>query len=181
MEKNVYAQAGVSSEVFTSSGSSSLDASLRNDMAFMMLLANKFAFYITNLINTKFSNSNVSFKYTILPVTYHNYDKFVDTSFKLVGSGYSFLMPAIALGLSQKDLGNLKDLENNILKLGEKLIPPSTSYTQTGDGTSKGDGTEKEEGKTGGPVETDINEGGRPSKEDGEKADTTLKTEEARK
>ena len=178
MEKNVYAQAGVSSEIFTSSGSSSLDASLRNDMAFMMLLANKFASYITNLLNRKFSNSNVSFKYIILPITYHNYDKFVDTSFKLVGSGYSFLMPAVALGLSQKDLGNLKDLENNILKLGEKLIPPSTSYTQSGDGTSNGDSPE-EEGKAGEPVVTDIDEGGRPSKEEGEKADTTLQKEKS--
>jgi hypothetical protein len=90
----------VSSEIFTSSGSSSLDASLRNDMAFMMILGNKFSAYITNLLNRKFSNSNVTFKYTILPITYHNYDKFADTSFKLVGSGYSFLMPALALGLS---------------------------------------------------------------------------------
>ena len=178
MEKNVYAQAGVSSEIFTSSGSSSLDASLRNDMAFMMLLANKFASYITNLLNRKFSNSNISFKYIILPITYHNYDKFVDTSFKLVGSGYSFLMPAVALGLSQKDLGNLKDLENNILKLGEKLIPPSTSYTQSGDGTSNGDNP-KEESETGEPVVTDIDEGGRPSKEEGEKADTTLQKEKS--
>jgi hypothetical protein len=177
MEKNIYAQAGVSSEIFTSSGSSSLDASLRNDMAFMMLLANKFSAYISNLLNRKFSNSNITFKYTILPVTYHNYDKFVDTSFKLVGSGYSFLMPAIALGLSQKDLGNLKDLENNILKLGEKLIPPSTSYTQTSDGTSTEGGPE--EGQTGDPVDTNIDEGGRPSKEDGEKADTTLKKEKS--
>ena len=177
MERNVYAQAGVSSEIFTSSGSSTLDASLRNDMAFMMLLANKFAAYISNLLNRKFSNSNITFKYIILPVTYHNYDKFVDTSFKLVGSGYSFLMPAIALGLSQKDLGNLKDLENNILKLGEKLIPPSTSYTQTSDGTSS-EGN-PEEGKTGEPVDTNIDEGGRPSKEDSQKADTTLKKEKS--
>jgi hypothetical protein len=72
MEKNIYAQAGVSSEIFTSSGSASLEASLRNDMAFMMLLANKFSGYVTNLLNRKFSNSNVTFKYTILPVTYHN-------------------------------------------------------------------------------------------------------------
>ena len=178
MEKNIYAQAGVSSEIFTSSGSSSLDASIRNDMAFMMILANKFAAYVTNLLNSKFSNSNVLFKYIILPVTYHNYDKFVDTSFKLVGSGYSFLMPALALGLSQKDLGNLKDLENNILKLGEKLIPPSTSYTQSGDGTSNDDSSE-EDGTTGKPVETDIDQGGRPSKEDGEKADTTLQKEKS--
>jgi hypothetical protein len=90
-------------------------------------------------------------------------------------------MPALAFGLSQKDFGNLKDLENNVLKLGEKLKPPSTSYTQSGDGTSEGEKPEDEEGATGEPVETNIDEGGRPSKEEGEKADTTLQTEEARK
>jgi hypothetical protein len=184
MEKNVYAQAGVSSEIFTSSGSSSLDASLRNDMAFMMLLANKFAFYVTNLLNRKFSNSNVTFKYIILPVTYHNYDKFVDTSHKLVGSGYSFLMPAIAFGLSQRDLGNIKDLENEVLKLGEKLIPPSTSYTQsTSDkdgGKSSEDDKPDEEGNAGTPAKTDVDAGGRPKKEEGEKADTTVTTQESR-
>ena len=178
MEKNIYAQAGVSSEIFTSSGSSSLEASLRNDLAFMMLLGNKFSAYITNLLNHKFSNSNVTFKYTILPITYHNYDKFADTSFKLVGSGYSFLMPALAFGLSQKDLGNIKDLENNVLKLGEKLIPPSTSYTQSGDGTSEEEATDKD-GKTGKPVKTDVDQGGRPKKEEGEKADKTLEKEKS--
>ena len=175
MEKNIYAQAGVSSEVFTSSGSSSLDASLRNDMAFMMLLANKFSAYITNLLNRKFSNGNINFKYIIFPITYHNYDKFADTSFKLVGSGYSFLMPALAVGLSQRDLGNLKDLENNVLKLGEKLIPPSTSYTQGAkEGDDKSDNVEDKK-----PVVTDIDVGGRPGKEDSEKADTTLKKDKS--
>lgn len=180
MEKNVYAQAGVSGEVFTSSGSSSLNAALQNDTAFMMLLANKFAVYVTNLLNRKFSNGNISFKYTIFPITYHNYDKFADASFKLVGSGYSFLMPAMALGLSQKDLVNIKDLENKVLLLGEKLIPPSTSYTQTtsedGDGTSK-DGDSGDNGDK--PVDTNPDQGGRPSKEEGDKADTTLEKEKS--
>jgi hypothetical protein len=83
----------------------------------------------------------------------------------------------------------LKDLENNVLKLGEKMIPPSTSYTQSasdpaeeedGDGTSTDEEPENK-GETGEPVKTDIDEGGRPKKEEGEKADTTLQTEEARK
>lgn len=183
MEKNIYAQAGVSSEIFTSSGSSSLSTSLRNDIAFMMVLANKFAGYVTNLLNRKFSNSNVSFQYKILPVSYHDYDKFVDTSHKLVGSGYSLLMPAMALGLSQKDFLNLKDLENEVLKVGSKLIPPSTSYTQSsqpadGDGTSDGEDADGNQ-QTGKPVVTDQNPGGRPSKEEGEKADKTLEKEKS--
>lgn len=175
MERNIYAQAGVSSEIFSSSGSFSLDASLRNDTAFMMHFARKQAAYVTSLLNRKFSNSNVTFKYIIFPVTHHNYEKFADTSFKLVGSGYSFLMPAMALGLSQKDLGNLKDLENDVLKLREKMLPLLTSYTQSGDGTSDGEGA-KEKGS---PVVTDKDQGGRPNKEDKEKADTTLRQEKS--
>jgi hypothetical protein len=58
-----------------------------------------------------------------------------------------------------------------VLKLGEKLIPPSTSYTQsTSDkdgGKSSEDDKPDEEGKTGEPVETDVDAGGRPKKEEG--------------
>ena len=184
MERNIYSQAGVSNEIFTSSGSSTLDASLRNDLAYMMYFGNKFSNYVTNLLNRKFSNGNITFKYTILPISWHNYDKFADASFKLVGSGYSFLMPALAMGLSQRDFGNIKDLENDVLKLGEKMIPPSTSYTQTEPGkggeepSKEGDSKKAADGK---PVKTDTSEGGRPKKEDGEKADTTIKKEKSQK
>jgi hypothetical protein len=43
------------------------------------------------------------------------------------------LLPAIALGINQRDLSNLKDLENDVLKLREKLIPLMSSYTQSGE------------------------------------------------
>ena len=118
----------------------------------MMILANKFSLFITNLVNRLFANSNINFKYTILPITYYNDDKYADSAFKLAGSGYSFLLPSIAMGISQKELGNVKDLENNVLKLGEKLIPLVSSYTQTA-------------------------EGGRPVKEQGEKAPKTIQNE----
>jgi hypothetical protein len=94
-----------------------------------MYLANKFARFVTNVVNDNFANSNISFKYTILPVTHQNEAKYIDTGFKLASSGYSLLVPALAQGFSQKDLVNLKDLENDVLKLNDKLIPPSNSFT----------------------------------------------------
>ena len=176
MENNIYAQGATSSQIFNAEGSVGLEAGIRNNIAFMMIFANKAAGYVTNVVNRKFSNSNVSFKYTILPISIHNYDKFADSSFKLAGSGYSFLMPALAMGLSQRDFGNLKDLENNLLKLGEKMIPPASSYTQ-----SNGEGEGKDaDGENKKAVETDVDEGGRPNKPDGEKADETVRTTEAR-
>ena len=184
MENNIYSQGATSSQIFNAEGSVGLEAGVRSNISFMMIFANKAAAYITNVLNRKFGNSNVTFKYTILPISQHNYDKYADITFKLVGSGYSFLMPALALGLTQRDLGNLKDLENNVLKLGEKLIPPSTSYTQSASGEDGGksseDGKPDEEGKTGEPVKTDVDAGGRPNKEEGQKADTTIKSEESR-
>ena len=156
IEKNIYAQAGVSGQIFSSTGSSTLDASIKNDIALMMYLANKFSRFITNSINRIYGNTNITFKYQILPVSIHNMDKFVDQSFKLSGSGYSYLLPVVALGLSQRDIVSLKELENDVLNLGEKLIPLSSSYTQSGD-----------------------NAVGRPKLDDSEKAEKTIKNEES--
>lgn len=156
IEKNIYAQAGVSGQIFSSTGSSTLDASVKNDIALMMYLANKFSRFITNSINRIYGNTNITFKYQILPVSIHNMDKFIDQSFKLSGSGYSYLLPVVALGLSQRDIVNLKELENDVLKLGEKLIPLSSSYTQSSD-----------------------NPTGRPKLDDNEKAEKTIKNEES--
>lgn len=173
MEQNIYAQAGVTGQIFASTGSSSLETSLNNDLALMMYLANKFSRFITNLLNDIFGNGNITFKYTIMPISYYNAVDFADASFKLVGSGYSALMPALAFGLTQKDLVSIKDLENDVLKLGDKLKPLMSSYTQTADGNSKeGDSKEK-------PVETDVDEGGRPKKKEDEKADKTHQNEES--
>lgn len=181
IEKNIYSQAGVSGELFAASGGSTLEASLRNDLAYMMYFANKFSHYITTLLNSRFSNSNISFNYSILPVSWHNQNKYVDTTFKLASSGYSLLLPALALGLSQKDFGNLKDLENELLKLGDKMVPPSTSYTQTEKDSGK-DSTNADSSKT---VVSNgngtSNEGGRPRMEDEQKADSTVAKEKSQK
>lgn len=160
VEKNIYAQAGVSSQLFASTGSSTLDASIKNDISLMMYLANKFARFVTFAVNKVYSNSNVNFKYTILPVSLHNMDKFVDLGFKLGGSGYSYLAPAVAMGFSQRDLVNLKELENDVLKLDEKLIPLSSAYTQSANGSNS-------------------NKVGRPELDDSEKSEKTIKNEES--
>ena len=65
--------------------------------------------------------------------------------------------PALAQGFTQRDLVNVKDLENDVLNLTEKLIPPQTAFTQ--DGESGGNG--------------------RPTKETGEKKDKTLENEKS--
>ena len=155
MVQNIYDQAGVSKELFAASGSSSLDKSIKNDTALMMVLGNKYSDFLTNLINMLYANSNVNFKYTILPITWYNEKEYVEESFKLAGMGYSFLIPSMALGLTQRDLVNIKMLENDVLKLDKILIPLQTAYTQTAESA------------------------GRPAKEGTEQSPKTIKNKES--
>lgn len=129
---NIYAEAGSSSQLFGTDSNLSLSTSITNDMALMMVLARKIDNVITFIINQRFGNANVSFTYKILPISYYNQNDYVDTSLKMANSGYSFLLPALAMDISQRELNNLKDLENDVLKLKEKLLPLSTSYTESG-------------------------------------------------
>ena len=169
MKQNIYSQAGVSGEIFAATGGNTTETSIKYDTAIMMYLANKFARFITNIVNENFANSNISFKYTILPITHQNDAKYIDSCYKLATAGYSLALPALAQGFSQRDLVNLKDLENDVLKLGEKLIPPKTSFNSSGD----------EQGAKGGMTGEGGENGGRPNKSEDEKKDQTIKNEES--
>lgn len=143
--KHIYQEAGTSNQLFTSESNLTLEYSVKNDLSLMMPFVEKMSNFLTNIINTLYGNSSVSFKYEILPITYYNEDKYIDQSFKLAQSGYSLLLPAAALGVSQKDLINLKDLENDYLELSEKLLPLKSSYTQSGsEADDKGGAPEKD-------------------------------------
>ena len=164
LQQNIYTQAGVSGQVFSSTGSATLETSVKNDAALMMYLANKIARFVTFLVNEQYGNSKIQFKYTFLPVTYYNEEKYVSEAFKLASSGYSFLVPAVAMGINQKDLGNLKDLENDVLELDEKLLPLSSSYTQSGSDSASSQ------------PKKDI---GRPRKDQEDKKSTTIEKEDS--
>jgi hypothetical protein len=98
----------------------------------------------------------------------------MDNYFKLAGSGYSYILPAIAQGFSQSDLTNIKTLENDVLKLQEVLIPLSSAYTQS----ANGDNPEGEKGND--ESEAPTEEGGRPQKEDLEKTEKTIQNKESK-
>lgn len=134
MRANVYSTAGVSAQLFSAVGNLATEASVDNDIALMMTLAEKYSIFVTNLLNKNFGNTNFGFKYMILPVSWYNYRKYAEDAFKMATAGYSLLVPAVAMGFSQFDLQNLKGLENDLLKLGDILIPLQTSFTQPGEG-----------------------------------------------
>jgi hypothetical protein len=129
---HIYSESGSSPQLFGTESNLSLETSINNDMALMMTFARKLDKLMTYIINDTFGNSNISFKYTILPITFYNEQKYIDETLKMANSGYSFVLPALAMGLSQRELGNIKDLENDVLGLKEKLVPLSTAYTEPG-------------------------------------------------
>lgn len=159
MLQNIYSNTGVSPQIFSSTGSSTLEQSIDNDISYAMVLANKFSTFVSSIIDRFCGNGNISFKYNILPVSQYNQQKYVDLMYKLANSGYSFLMPAIAGDLSQKDLVNIKNLENKVLKLSELLVPLSSAYT--------------------GGAQASDSSAGRPELEEKDKSDKTIKNEES--
>lgn len=148
MMQTIFSEAGVSGEMFASTSNLTIDYSIKTHISLMMILARKYARFLTNIINSIYQNSNISFSYAFLPVAEHNTKDYIDETFKLASSGYSYLLPAIALGFSQKQIIDLKDLENKVLKLEEKFVPLQSSYTQSASGANTSvavDGTEKAE------------------------------------
>ena len=171
MLQNVYAEAGTSSQIFAPTGSQAIEVSIKNDMSLMMILGNKYSRFITYILNQLFSNGNINFTYSILPINYYNQSDYITDALKLAQSGYSFLLPAIGLGLSQRDLVNLKSLENDTLKLSEILIPLASSYTQSSNPSGDTSG-----GKV---VDGEVKTPGAPEKQLEDKAKKTIQNKDA--
>lgn len=146
MMQTIFSEAGVSGEMFASTSNLTISYSVSTHISLMMVLARKYARFLTNIVNSIYQNSNVSFSYSFLPVAEHNTKDYIDEAFKLASSGYSYLLPAVAQGFSQRQVIDLKDLENNVLELEKHFIPLQSSYTQSSNGKSSG----TEENKAGG-------------------------------
>lgn len=158
VSQNIYRNAGVSSEVFAATGNMALSHSLNNDLAFVMAMANKFGRFFTNIINRLYGNGLVNFKYMFMPISYYNTKEYIDSTYKEATAGYSFFLPALAMGMSQKDIYSIKQVENELLDLTNVLKPLKTSYTDTGEGGG---------------------EGGRPTKEETQKSNKTIENIES--
>ena len=153
----IYKQAGVSPQLFSLTGNVATEMSIQKDGALAMYMANKFANFFTNLINGLYKNEEISFKYEFLSISYFNEKEYVENSFKLASSGYSLLLPALALGMTQSDLANVKVLENSVLKLDKLLKPLQSAYTQS-----------------------NSSSGGAPTKKESEKSERTLSNEKSK-
>ena len=158
MLRNIYAQSSTTSELFIPDSSQSVLTSIRKDISLMMVLARKYNIFVAAIINKLFKNTVVHFDYQILPTTIYTQSEYITDTFKLAQSGYSYILPALAAGLSQRNFCSVKDLENEVLGLRDRLLPLQSAYTQSA---------------------KDNNEAGAPEKTTEEKAATTIVKEDS--
>ena len=166
MIQNIYSNAGASSQIFSSTNSGTLKSSINFNISIIMVLVEKIETCIGEVINSIFGDKSIRFRYMFLPVGILNKEEYITRTLKMASSGYSFLLPAIAEGFSQEEIGCLKDLENNIIGLNEKLIPLGNSYTQS-------NGAKESESPTDGKT-------GRPEALDDKQSDKTIQNKESK-
>lgn len=172
MSQNIYDNAGVSKQLFSSSGNLATADSINNDIALVSVLSHEFSNFLTNLLNNRFGSTSVSFKYDILPISLYNRSTYITDAFKLAQSGYSYLLPGMALGFSQRDIIDIKVLENKVLDLGKELLPLGSSYTASTPAKSINNETTKTLEEQG--------EAGAPQLPNEEKSDQTIKNIESK-
>ena len=80
--------------------------------------------------------------------------------------GFSKIVPQVALGVKQRYIESLNTFENEVLNLGERMVPLQSSHTMS----SKAN--ESENSKTSKDVESTP--AGRPEKDQSEKQDSTV-------
>ena len=141
MVQNIFHEAGATSQVFATNNSQAAKLSLENDTALMMTLAEQFEIFIAKIVTAVFGGPHLDFTYKILPVTLHNYQNYMSTALQAASSGFSYIIPAVAMGISQRELVDIKTLENSILELEDILKPLATAFTQTaGDSSDSSSG-----------------------------------------
>ena len=129
-------------------GSQTILISIKKDISVMMILARKFQAFLTRVINSVFEEPNVYYSYTILPISLYTQSDYITDAFKLAQSGYSYLIPGVALGIDQKQLISAKDLENNLLDVSNIFIPLQSAYTQSASSEGPGRPALKQEEKS---------------------------------
>ena len=171
IEKTIYSEAGVSKQVFAADGNLSLEKSIQNDLSLMMYLANSYSVWLSYILNERFGDNKIKFTAKILPVSYYNEEYYISKTLQMAQFGFSFLLPSLSLGINQSEITDLKNLEIDLLKLNEKLVPLQSSYNQSG----KADSSSSSINTTPNIEENKQNN----EKEESKKSDRTLENEKS--
>lgn len=114
---------------------------------------------IERWINRKVKRLYPNFRVRILDTTAFNHKEVFDKTLSAAQNGVPVkMMLGALLGYPPSMMNNMLELENEILKLDEKMVPLANSHTQSA-----------------------MDKGGRPKKEDGDLSDEGVKTRDGEK
>lgn len=155
-KKDVYGDLGISQQLFSTEGNLALEKSLMVDEALIFYLVEKFEHWLNFQIDLRYNRTKTKyyFKAWFPPITANNKVEMSKLYKDHATLGYSKFLPALALGQSQLHMMSSASFENNILKLNNVMEPLRSSHTQSAN-----------------------NKGGRPPKDDSEKADKTIQNQ----
>ena len=161
--------AGISEEMFNATTGSTLDYSLAKDEAFMYDLRRQvetwFNYFITTICNKRIIK-NTKFVFSFLETSYKNREKMIESYIEGATYGFSKIVPQVALGVKQRYIESLNTFENEVLNLGERMVPLQSSHTMSNKAN------ESENSETSKDVESTP--AGRPEKDQSEKQDSTV-------
>lgn len=148
--KNIYDNAGVSSEMFNSSSSgTAFKLSLENDAAIIYRFYRQCERLFTRFIKLrKYNKTAFKFALRIHDSTVFNRYDVADAFLKGAQNGEPFKLDyGVALGKSPSRIIGATILENDILSLHTKFVPLATSYTSTSEEIMGGRPTNESQGE----------------------------------
>lgn len=178
VERALFNQFGTAQNLFNPDGNLSLEKSILNDESMLRNLLLQFMMFFDRLIRKKYSSGKkYTFKFYMLETTQYNYKELSKMYKEQTQSGYSKMLPQIALGHSQSFILNTAHFENEVLHLTEVMIPPLMSSTLSSEdvlGRSNKNNSNNSQKTTG-----NSNEAGRPEKPDDQKSEKTIQNKES--
>lgn len=179
-ERTAYNSMGVSRNIFNTDGNLSLEKSILDDESNMRSFLFQMNAFMDRIVLRKNPNSKkYNFKFYFLETTQYNYQTLSKMYKEQTQTGFSKLLPQIALGHSQSFILNAAVFENEILKLSEIMIPPLMSSTLNGEdilGNKNSNNSTKTQNKSN---DNSNGEAGRPEKSDDQKSAKTIANRES--
>ena len=171
VERSVFNESGTAQNLFNTDGNIALEKSLLDDEANMYNLILQFQAFLNDLVkpfNDKMKKKCFC-KVEILPTTVYNYKEMSKLYKDQANSGFSKMLPQLALGQSQSMILATAKFENEILNLQELFVPLQNSNTMSSKSGGNGNPKTPQDGKS----------AGRQEKPDDEKSEKTIKNRES--
>ena len=126
-------------------------------------------------LNHRFSRTNLTFDFEILPITVFNRKELQSSYFQSAQYGYSKMFAGVAMGIKQMNQLSLMNFENDFLEMSLKMIPLQSTYTTSGNvvaGEEKNNSSAQKSSSTS-QGQNINNTGGRPELPDEQKSEKT--------